>query len=144
MQSCLHLFILLFIAIPVSIIDWKTHRIPDLIIYPSIFAILILRFLFFQSPIYETINLLILGFLPFYFIRFFTKGKMGLGDAKYSAFLALFLGYENWFKMIFISSSTAVIFAVIGLKLGKLEKQSRIPFGPFLSLGAIISFFIQL
>jgi len=144
MQNYIYLAILILIAIPISIIDIKTKKIPNKIIYPAIFIVLTLHILLFKNGIFESLILTLTGFLPFYLIRYFTKGKMGLGDAKYSALLALLLGYENWFIMIFLSSSTAVIFAVIVLKLGKMDKQSRIPFGPFLSLGAIVSQLIQI
>jgi len=143
MQNYIYLAILTLIAIPISIIDIKTQKIPNIIVYPAIFIVLTLHILLFKNGILQSLILIISGFLPFYLIRYFTKGKMGLGDAKYSGLLALLLGFENWLIMIFISSSTAVLFAVVVLKLGKMEKQSRIPFGPFLSLGAIISLLIQ-
>lgn len=132
------LFILL-LSLPISIIDIKEHRIPDIITLPGILLAFLWRLYFWEESITESLFLLLTGFLPFYSIHFFSRGKLGLGDVKLSTLLALILGFEKWFLMVFFSSFAAVVFALAGLKLGKLERNSRIPFGPFLCGGAILA-----
>ena len=83
------------------------------------------------------------GFLFIFVLWFFSRGKIGLGDAKLSAFMAVVLGFIGWITAIFFASLTGLIFGLILIKLGKIDKKERIPFGPFLASGAILSFLIK-
>ena len=135
-------FILLLLIIPITIIDIKTKRIPDLLTYSGIALIFLIELIINKQSFYSLYVLLFTGFVPFFLIWYFTKGKMGLGDAKLSALLALTLGIRGWLLMLFISSSAAVLFAVIMLVLRKIDKKAKIPYAPFLSFGALLSIFI--
>ena len=141
-QETLNLLLLILVTVPVTIIDLRYKKIPDVITYPGIILLLIIKTAVYRVPIYSSVILLVAGFVPFFLIWYFTKGKMGLGDAKLSAFLCLVLGLEGWFLMVFISSSTALIFALYMLWRKKIDRNARIPYGPFLSLGAVVSAFI--
>ncbi len=83
------------------------------------------------------------GFGLFYAISIlgkmvFKKDAMGFGDVKLMGTLGAFLG---WPAVLFITFVSSLLGAVIGLTfiaLGKSELQSRIPFGPYIALAAII------
>lgn len=134
--------LLLLILIPVTIIDIKIKKIPDVFTITGVVVMLILKTLVEKQAIYLSLVLLISGFIPFFLIWFFTKGKLGLGDAKLSAFLALALGIRAWFLMLFLSSIVAILFAVIMLVCKRIDKKTKIPYAPFLSFGALLSIFI--
>jgi len=95
------------------------------------------------NSIYQSlIGALSLG-LGFLLIRMFgqflfKKESMGFGDIKYAAFIGLLLGW----KMALVASAIAFISAsvlfLILLPFGKIAIGKRIPFGPFLSLGAFL------
>jgi len=66
------------------------------------------------------------------------KDAMGFGDVKLMGALGAFLGWES---VIFITFVSSLLGAVIGLSFiaaGKKELQSKIPFGPYIALAAII------
>ena len=66
------------------------------------------------------------------------KDAMGFGDVKLMGTLGAFLGVEGVWFITFMAS---LVGAVVGLGLIALRKQdlqSRIPFGPYLALAALI------
>lgn len=130
------------VIVVISIIDMREMIIPDLIIFPSILLLLIMKLIITSESLLHMLVLLSAGFLPFFLIHFGTSGKMGLGDAKFSAFLALLLDFEGWLLMVSISSAVALLFALSGLALKKIDRFRPIPFGPFLGFGAFLSFFL--
>lgn len=143
-HETISLLSLLAVTIPVSAIDIKKQKIPDIIIYPAIILFIIFRIWIYHDSLLAVLILPLAGFIPFFLIWYFTKGKMGLGDAKLSAFLALVLGMEGWFIMVFVSSLCALIFAGIMLWAKKMNRSSKIPYGPFLSLGALAALYINI
>lgn len=66
------------------------------------------------------------------------REAMGYGDVKFIAMIGAFLGW----KAVLITIMSACCFgAIIGLIQKWLSKDSKIPFGPYLALGAFIFIF---
>jgi leader peptidase (prepilin peptidase)/N-methyltransferase len=63
------------------------------------------------------------------------KESMGGGDVKLLAMIGSFLGWRKTVLTFFI----APLFGLIPGIILKIKKQDLIPYGPFLSLGAIVS-----
>lgn len=66
---------------------------------------------------------------------------LGLGDVKMMALVGAFLGVGGALTTLFIGTVLAASFALPSLLSGRLSLQHRLPFGPFLALGALISMF---
>jgi leader peptidase (prepilin peptidase)/N-methyltransferase len=69
------------------------------------------------------------------------REAMGLGDVKFMAAIGAFLGWQATLFSLMLSS---VIGAVVGLLLIVLKKQewsSRLPFGPYIALAAMVWMF---
>ena len=130
---------LISIMLMISVIDFRTKRIPDILTYSGILILFIYKLLIDNHSYTSAILLIFSGFIPFFLIWYITKGKLGLGDAKYSAFLALALGLRVWFLMLFLSSFIALVFALFMIKIKKMGRDVQIPYGPFLSAGAVLS-----
>ena len=71
----------------------------------------------------------------------FKKESMGGGDIKLMFIFGLSLGIINSIVSIFLASIIALPISIIILKL---KSTHEIPFGPFLSIAALILFFTQL
>ncbi|MDF7824151.1 prepilin peptidase [Pontiellaceae bacterium B12227] len=66
------------------------------------------------------------------------KDAMGFGDVKLMGALGAFLGWESIIFIVFVSSLLGTIVGVGFIASGNKEWQSKIPFGPYISLAAII------
>ena len=66
---------------------------------------------------------------------------MGGGDIKLLAMLGAWLGWQSLPFIIFVSSFVGAIIGIIALRLKGNDSSTRIPFGPFLSVSAIVYLF---
>lgn len=125
------MLVLLFficIGIFISYFDWKYSLIPDKIIIPAIFFIVLLKYVegtlkgadFIASGIILTIFL-----IPIFFDL-----KFGGGDLRFGVFSALFVGLEG--LGYFIAVSGVLHLALLGIK-----KKNSFGFAPAMSLAAI-------
>jgi leader peptidase (prepilin peptidase)/N-methyltransferase len=65
---------------------------------------------------------------------------LGLGDQKFAAAIGLWIGWREVAPMLFIASVSALVFVSFrSLKDRRLDLTARMPFGPFLGFGAIVS-----
>ena len=130
------------LLLAIAIIDTEHYIIPNSLNL-AIFILGILYNLFsaeisFLNGILST--LAVAGFFLFLGGVLF-KGKLGGGDVKLSAALAMWLGFPDIALMVFLASLSGLIFTLIGLVLKRREKSDPVPFGPFLALGALITIF---
>ena len=65
---------------------------------------------------------------------------MGEGDIYLSAILALFLGSVLSIVMWFVSFFTGAVTGVALVLVHRKKLKSKIPFGPFLIIGFVVSF----
>ena len=66
------------------------------------------------------------------------REAMGFGDVKYIAAIGAFLGWQAVVFSILAGSVIGCLVAFFGMFLSRDAAGSRLPFGPFLSLGALI------
>jgi leader peptidase (prepilin peptidase)/N-methyltransferase len=69
------------------------------------------------------------------------REAMGFGDVKFMAAIGAFLG---WPAVVFSLAASSAIGATFGLTmmlLGKKDKSSRIPYGPYIAMAAAIWIF---
>ena len=136
-------FIFVASLIVIIFIDIHLQIIPDVISLPGI----LLGFLFsFINPYVDWLDSLIgifaggglLYLVAFTYFVLRKKDGMGGGDIKLLAMLGAFLGWQSLPFIIFSSSLTGSIVGILFLTLQKKDAQTRIPFGPFLSLGGLV------
>jgi leader peptidase (prepilin peptidase)/N-methyltransferase len=72
--------------------------------------------------------------------RVFRKEAMGLGDVKLMAMIGAFLGWKAALLTMCLGCVSGAVAGGIGLLLGR---GNRIPFGPYLALGAVIAMFFE-
>jgi leader peptidase (prepilin peptidase)/N-methyltransferase len=85
----------------------------------------------------------LIGFGVFWVIAVATGGKLGLGDAKYSVLIALSLGLYGWLTTLAVASVTGLAAGLVLVLRGGFPRDARIPFAPFLTLGAAVSIVMQ-
>jgi len=71
----------------------------------------------------------------------FKKEAMGMGDVKYAALIGLIMGWQAGIVAMALAFFSAAVIILILFLVGKANIGQRIPFGPYMSIGAIISLF---
>ncbi|PIQ88803.1 MAG: prepilin peptidase [Candidatus Omnitrophica bacterium CG11_big_fil_rev_8_21_14_0_20_42_13] len=142
-------FSLLLIA---SFVDIKYRIIPDEVSLGGLALGLILSFIFpemqdgvvsrIEGIFYSFIGALSASLLTYLIgligTLLFRKDAMGFGDVKLMAAIGAFLGWKLAIVAFFIAPFFGAIFGIIVL----IQKKGHlIPYGPFLSLGAVLSLF---
>ncbi|MBI5561246.1 MAG: prepilin peptidase [Deltaproteobacteria bacterium] len=132
--------------IVITFIDLERRIIPDVISLPGI-PIGFAASFFLASPgvVDSAIGILfggglLLGIAMGYYLLTKKEG-MGGGDVKLLAMIGAFLGWKGVIVTILLGSgSGAVIGGALMLVAGKKSKYA-VPFGPFLSIGALVHLF---
>jgi leader peptidase (prepilin peptidase)/N-methyltransferase len=135
------------VGVALSFIDLDVKRLPDVLTYPSYLVGLgLLGTAAFvdHQPGYLGRALLGLATLGgFYFVLAVVKpGAMGWGDVKLAGVLGLYLGYLGWGELAVGAFLGFLFGGVVGLALmigNRAHRKSRIPFGPFMVLGAYVA-----
>jgi len=73
--------------------------------------------------------------------KVYFRDAMGFGDVKFLAMIGAFLGWQAVLFTIFLASVAGTLVAVPLRMVGRSEWSSRIPFGPYLALGAAVWLF---
>jgi len=122
----------------VALIDYDHKIIPNIITLPSIAIGLGLSvWVLPTTPLTSLLGLLVGGTL-FYLIAIISKGGMGGGDIKLIAMIGAFLGWQGALFTIFSGALLGSLVGVMLMVLGKKGRKDKVPFGPFLSAGAIL------
>ncbi|AKG23088.1 prepilin peptidase [Calothrix sp. 336/3] len=72
----------------------------------------------------------------------FGKTAMGGGDAKLAAMMGAWLGWQYLLVAAFLACVVGVLFGVIAMALSGRKWGQRMPFGPFLAIGSVITIFV--
>ena len=138
-----------WVLICLSLIDFDTQLLPDNITLPllwlGLFASL---FNIFVSPTDAIIGALA-GYLSLWSVYWLFKvltGKegMGHGDFKLLAAIGAFLGWQILPLVIMLSAFIGAVVGILLIVFKRHNKNLAIPFGPYLSLAALIALFYGL
>jgi leader peptidase (prepilin peptidase)/N-methyltransferase len=69
------------------------------------------------------------------------REAMGLGDVKFMAAIGAFLGWKAVVFSLMVSSVLGSIVGVGAIALGRREWSSRLPYGPYIAMAAVIWLF---
>ena len=69
------------------------------------------------------------------------REAMGFGDVKFIAAIGAFLGMRAVFFSIMSGSIIGAVVGLLMIVIGRREWSARIPFGPYLALGAVVWIF---
>lgn len=140
------LYALVAALLVITFIDIDHKIIPDVITYPGIvvgfLTSLVLGRITYKESLFGIIlggGVLLLIALGYYLLT--KREGMGGGDIKLLAMIGAFLGWKGVIFTVFVGSA---IGTVVGIALALRTEGGRklaIPFGPFLSLGALLFLF---
>jgi len=146
--SLSYLIYFAFVAalIVITVIDLYHQIIPDVISLPGIGVGLLASLIIPQITFLNSLIGILLGGGSLFLVAtlyqwLFKKEGMGGGDVKLLAMIGAFLGWKAVFLTIFLSSLIGSITGIMMMILKGKDFKYAIPFGPFLSLGAVVALF---
>jgi len=146
--SLSYLFYFAFVAalIVITVIDLYHQIIPDVISLPGIGVGLIASLPLPQITFLNSLFGVLLGGGSLFLVAtcyqwLFKREGMGGGDVKLLAMIGAFLGWKAVILTILLSSLIGSITGILIMVVKGKDFKYAIPFGPFLSLGAMISLF---
>jgi len=133
---CAALLVIIFV-------DLHHQIIPDVISLPGIllgvlFALVSPTVTWQSSLIGLFVGGSVLYTVAFLYVLFRKIDGMGGGDIKLLAMIGAWLGWQSLPFVIFFSSLTGSIVGLVAMLYQKKGGRTRIPFGPFLSIAALI------
>lgn len=135
---------LVFVAILIALafIDLDTMTLPNVLVYPLLIIGILGAFLLPGTPGWlESVLSAAAAGGVFWFITIIHPQGMGFGDVKFVAALGAYLGFPNIILAVFGASLAGSVVGLSMLLLQRRKIKQPIPFGPFLSLGALIALF---
>lgn len=93
----------------------------------------------------ESLATLAAIFLFYLAIALVSNGAFGMGDVKFAPLCYLvpaILGWQTAFAAVLISFATASLTGLYALARGKSLREFKVPFGPFMLLGSLVSIFV--
>ena len=128
--------------IVISFIDLDHMIIPDRITLPGIGLGLVAGTLLLPRWWDSVVGLLVGGgilyFMAWISPYLFGKEGMGGGDIKLLAMIGAFLGWKPAILTIFFGGLLGAVVGVTLMGVRVITREAYLPFGPFLSLGAVV------
>jgi Flp pilus assembly protein protease CpaA len=135
-------FIFLCGAIPATLVDIKKMRIPDVFSVGAFSFLVVLDCLFVRRRLLADLAASALVFCMLAAIKFMIGG-IGSGDLKYAAMVSFFSGFPHCFLSMTLASISAALFFLIAIVVFSKSPDSKLPFAPFLTGGAILTGFFE-
>ncbi len=146
-------YLLLFaVLVVMSVIDYETHLLLDILTWPSLgvglFLVLVLSGVMgYEEGIWPAlVGAIVYGVIMFLAYRAYPPG-LGMGDAKLAPTLGLFLGWLSTtpmgaIRLVFYALIVAMLGAgLLGLALRMVrvnDKDAELPLGPALAMSAVL------
>lgn len=128
-------------SIVLSVIDLRTHRLPNRIVFALIFFIAIALLIQNDlSTFRKCIQIGSLYALIFFSLSIISKNAIGFGDVKYSFACGQIVGTytpDVWLEILWSMFAIAAIVSIALMVLGKLNRFDRIAFGPYMAFSTI-------
>ena len=146
-QVMIYWFIFISVLITISFIDIDHQIIPDVISLPGILVFASSFYFLPEMTLKNTLLGIVAGGGSLYAVAFLyyllkKQEGMGGGDIKLLAMIGAAIGIKGVFFTIFAGSLFGTFFGLLIMIYTKIaDSKLKIPFGPFLSMGAILYIF---
>ncbi|MCM3627152.1 prepilin peptidase [Paenibacillus glycanilyticus] len=132
--------LLVSMSVILTVSDLKYMLLPNRILLVFAPFFLVLRCLFPAGSIWLHIGGALAGGGVLLLVVIITKGGMGLGDVKLIFLLGWILGLPNLIPAFILACFFGSLIGGLLMLFKIVKRKQPIPFGPFLLLGALLSF----
>lgn len=128
-------------------VDLERLILPNRILYPAATAVAGLLTLSAGiegtwGPLLGAVFGALVSFAAFFAIHLASPRGMGFGDVRLASLVGLVTGWFGWGQVFVAFLAAFLLGAVVGLIVMAVSgegRKTRVPFGPFLALGAVVS-----
>lgn len=136
------------VGVALAFIDYDTKRLPNVLTLPS-YAVGLAAlgaaagYDGTLTPFLRALEGMGALFAFYFLLVLVYPAGMGLGDVKLSGVLGLYLGWLGWAAVAVGGFAAFLIGGVVGIGLvaSGAGRKARIPFGPFMLIGALVGIF---
>lgn len=118
--------------------DLLAYRVPNVVTYPAIVLALAIGMI---APAANRLDVAAGGLViggTFFAMAVATRGRgMGMGDVKLALFVGFALGLTIGIKALLVTALLGGVFAVLLMLVRIRKRQDIMPYGPFISAGAL-------
>ena len=135
------------LAVVLTVIDLRTHRLPDRLVGPGFCGLLAL--LAVAAVVTGDLGALgravlagLVSAVGYLLLGLARAGGLGLGDVKLAGLLGLWLGWFGWSAVLagpVVAFVLGGVFASGLLLTGRAGRKSAFAFGPWMLLGAVVA-----
>ena len=138
------------VGLALAVIDLDHHRLPDVLTLPSyvVTAVMLGVAALAGSGSGELLRALLGGAAMYavYFALCLAHPRgMGFGDVKLAGVLGMYtawLGWGSWAVGLFLGFLLGGVFGLALVAAGRGGRKTKVPFGPFMLLGALVAVFV--
>lgn len=127
------------VLVAISAIDFEHHIIPNRIVVPAAALVLVANTALHPSPRWALGALGAAGFLFAAALAY--PAGMGMGDVKLALLMGAALGKTVGVALMAGMLAAMVPSLVLMARHGTKARKMKIPFGPFLAIGAVVALF---
>jgi leader peptidase (prepilin peptidase) / N-methyltransferase len=142
------------VFVVIMFIDLEHQLILNVVVYPAAIAAIVLlavdslaprsgvfgdNLIYFAPPIVSGFIAGLTAAIFFLAVIYLSRGGMGMGDAKTAGLIGLVCGFPLTIIAVFIGILAGGVTGMVLLAVRKAGRKTAIPFGPFLSIGAIVT-----
>lgn len=137
--------LLAVVAVPLSIIDFEEHRLPNHLVIPTtLVATALLAAAALATDAFDVLLRAILGGVTMFGLYLAcvlaSPRSVGMGDVKLAALLGLVLGWfgwSTWVAGLVLAVVIGAVVAALALIARRATLSSALPFGPSMLAGAL-------
>jgi leader peptidase (prepilin peptidase)/N-methyltransferase len=133
-------------GIPLTVIDYEHHRLPNRLVYPAAVgaaALLALAAAIDDAwPDYlRALEGAAVAYVALFVLKFISPRSFGWGDVRLGGVLGAYLGFHGWLAVyygLFGGFLLGSLVAIVLLAARRATMKTALAFGPMLLLGALI------
>ena len=125
----------------IALIDLRYRLVPNILIFPAAFALLLGGLIFLRIDLPTTLLGGLIGITLFALVAWLMPKGLGGGDVKLAALIGLFFGFPGVLWALLLGVLLGGIGAISLIAAQRGGRQTQVPYAPFLCLGAMIALF---
>lgn len=134
------------LLLSLAVIDFDHFLLPDKLTLPGIVVGLLIQPWLPDTSFTDAVLGVLLGAGGLILIVnfwYWLRGEegMGLGDVNMLAMVGAFLGWQGAAITLIVATLAGAVTGLLMIALGRMGARSRLPFGVFLSFGALVALF---